>query len=104
MKKTKIGEKIEQYVNYLGYTDKELEKFLNFNSLKMLSIYKNEYIPNEDEIIKFSKLFNTNKEDLMNGISINELLMNEEFINRQKTISNNDKLELIKFNNYLKNK
>lgn len=105
MRKISIGEKIEQYINYLGYTEEEIKEVLKFDSKIMQLIYNNEYILTKDEQKKFSKLLNISEKELSNGLDIDEIVMNNDFIKRQKKLRKlpeKDINELSKFGIYLK--
>lgn len=94
-----IGQKIEEYFDYLGYTYDEVGSATDISTEQLLKIFKNERELSEKEMQSFAILFNTSVQELSNGISIEEFPVAYP----QAGLTEKDNNELNKFTHYLKN-
>lgn len=103
---TTIGQKIEEYIDYLGYTYDEVSSATKISNQDLLLVFKDEREVSPQELKSFAILFNVPQEELTNGIALDEVanfphLTTVQGIT-QDGMTDNDYKELQKFDQYLK--
>lgn len=100
---TTVGEKLEQYFDYLGYNYHDLDAALGLNRQDADLIFSNKLEVTNEQLADFASLFNTTVDILSNGKSLDEEAKTPDNLD-MTGFTENDKLEIGKFTSYLSNK